>query len=168
MREAAIAVLGTGALAAGGVATFVSSNGARTFPRGAELVIDLSGIMDDARRCSHAEHRPAAAVREIFASGGDGERVYALGLIQEEPGAGYLESTLDATSDWRSAFEQGQALTAALQIAPLVGPPGKAQLAEAVRQQLTPDWQIARSTNRRPIAEQLLSALKEEATPSGE
>jgi hypothetical protein len=250
MREAAIAVLGTAALVAGGVATFVTSNGVgsaglaasgatlllivllgekiewlkvgnvefhlreaarsltrqaarleaqgevtaaqllrdearqllmhaspavrvyeelrRTLPRGAERVIELSGIMDDARRYSHAEHPPAAAVREIFASGRDGERVYALALMQEEPDADYLESILDAISDSRSAFEQGQALTAALQIAPLLGPPGKAQLADAVRRQLTPDGHIVRSTNRRRMAEQLLGALNEEATPPNE
>ena len=87
--------------------------------------------------------------------------------MQEEPDASYLESILDAISDSRSAFEQGQALTAALQIAPLLGPPGKAQLAEAVSDQL-----VSRRTgtlpgqlNRRRVAEQLLGALNEEATP---
>jgi hypothetical protein len=131
----------------------------RARPQGAERVIGLSEIVSDARQYSRAEHPSADVVREIFSSAGDGERVYALALMREDPDAGNLESILDAICHSRSAFEQGQALAAALQMTPLLGPAGKAQLGQAVRQQLAPGGHVARSTDRRRLAEQLLSLL---------
>jgi hypothetical protein len=132
----------------------------RTRPPGAQRVIELSRIVSDARQYSRAEHPPADAVREIF-GGGDGERVYALALMEEDPDVGDLESILDAISHSRSAFEQRQALAAALQVAPQLGPADKAQLSEAVRQQLAPGGHIARSTDRLRVARQLLSVLSD-------
>lgn len=133
----------------------------RTRPPGAKRVMELSNIVSDARQYSRAEHPPADAVRQIFASGGDGERVYALALMQEDPDVGNLEGILDAICHSHSAFEQGEALAAALQMAPLLGPADRARLSESVRQQLAPGGYVARSTDRRRLAHQLLSVLSD-------
>jgi hypothetical protein len=131
----------------------------QTLPSGAERVIRLSGIVSEARRCAREERPSPEAVRAIFADGGDGERVYALALMQENPDADDLDSILDGICQSRSAFEQGQALAAALAVAPLLGLADKAQLGRAVREQLVPDGHIARSTDRRRLARRLLSVL---------
>jgi hypothetical protein len=71
----------------------------------------------------------------------------------------YLESILDAICHSHSAFEQGEALAAALQVAPLLVSDDKARLRDAVRQQLNPNGRIARSTYRRRLTEQLLTII---------
>jgi hypothetical protein len=133
----------------------------RTRPPGAQRVIELSKIVSDARHYSRAERPSADAVREIFFGGGDGERVYALALMEEDPDVGDLESILDAISNSHSAFEQGQSLMAALQIAPRLRSADKARLSEAVQEQLMPDGHISRSTDRHRVARQLLSVLSD-------
>jgi hypothetical protein len=124
-----------------------------------ERVLRLSEVVSAARRHARAERPSAEAVTEIFRNGGDGERVYALGLMQEAPDATYLESIIDAICQSQSAFEQGEALAAALQVAPLLDVDGKARLRDLIREQLNSDGHIARSTYRRSLCEQLLSML---------
>lgn len=124
-----------------------------------ERILELSQIMIAAREHARIEHPSPDAVREVFLNGSDGERIYALGLMQEEPDATYLESILDAICHSHSAFEQGEALAIALRIAPLLAPGDKIHLVDAVRQQLSPGGHIARSKHRRSLAEQLLTIL---------
>lgn len=134
----------------------------RTRPPGAQRVIELSKIVDDAHEYSRASHPSAEAVRQIFFSGSDGERVYALALMQADSEVGNLDCILDSITYSHSAFEQGQALLAAIQLVPRVSPADRARLAQAVRDQLRPDGHITRSTDRRRLAEQLLNMLDEQ------
>lgn len=128
-------------------------------PPGPDRLVELSRIVRDAREHSRAEHPSAEAIREIFSSGSDGERVYALVLMQESPDTDHLDCILDTILHPRSAFEQGQALAAALKVAPLLGPRGKSQLREIVQGDLTSGGHIARSTDRLSLARALLSLL---------
>jgi hypothetical protein len=131
----------------------------RTRPPGAERVIELSSIVSDARAYARSGHPSPDSVRAIFASGGEGERVYALALMQEAPHAENLDSILDAICHSRSAFEQGQALAAGIRIVPLLSPADKARLRDAVHSQLAVGGHIARSTDRRHLAEQLVGLI---------
>jgi hypothetical protein len=133
----------------------------RTRPPGALRIIELSRIVEDAREYSDNERPPAEAVCEIFFSGGDGERVYALALMQEDPTVGDIDCILDSVLHSRSAFEQGQALRAALQLRQRLNAADKARLIEAVQQQLGPGGHIGQSTHRRRLASQILSMLDE-------
>jgi len=54
----------------------------------------------------------------MFSAGGDGERIYALALMREDPEAGNVDCILDAIRCSRSAFEQGQALRTAIDLVP--------------------------------------------------
>ena len=134
----------------------------RTRPPGAQRVTELSRIINDARQYSHDQHPSADAVRQIFYSGGDGERVYALALMLEDPSVNSLDCILDAVSHSHSAFEQGQALQAALQITPGLGPEEKKRLVEAVQGQMRTEGHISRSTDRHRLASQLLNLLGED------
>jgi hypothetical protein len=131
----------------------------RTRPPGAQRVLELTKIADDAREYSRANHPSADAVRQIFSSGGDGERVYALALMQADPASGDVDCILDSISHSHSAFEQGQGLLAGLALLPRLGTADRGRLADAVKDQLRPDGHIARSTDRRHLAQQLLSEL---------
>jgi hypothetical protein len=124
-----------------------------------ERVLQLSELVSAARRHARVERPAAEAVIRAFVNGGDGERVYALGLMQEKPDATYLDSIVDAIRQSHSAFEQGEALTAALQIAPLLNSDGKTRLRDLIQEQLNSDGYIARSTYRRGLSEHLLSKL---------
>lgn len=133
----------------------------RATPPGAQRIIELRKIVDDAHEYSRSEHPSAEAVREIFYSGGDGERVYALALMQEDPVVGDVDCIVEAVRSSHSAFEQGQALAAALRLIPRLGAADRARLGEAVRDQLHPDGHIARSTYRSRLASEILSALSD-------
>jgi hypothetical protein len=133
----------------------------QTSPPGPERIMELSNIVEDARECAHREHPTAEAVREVFLSGGDGERVYALALMREDPAAGDVGCILDAVLRSRSAFEQGQALHAALKLTPRLGVADRSRLSVAVHQQLDPGGYIGQLTDRRGLASQLLKELGE-------
>lgn len=133
----------------------------QTSAPGPQRIMELSKIVEDAREYAQREHPSGEAVREVFLSGGDGERVYALALMREDPAAGDVECILDAVLRSRSAFEQGQALHAALKLAPRIGTADRSRLAEAVHQQLGPGGHIGKSTDRRGLASQLLKELGE-------
>lgn len=133
----------------------------KTSPPGPQRVMELSKIVEDARQYALREHPTPEAVREVFLSGGDGERVYALALMREDPTVGDISCILDAVLHSRSAFEQGQALHAALRLTPSLGQEDRSLLRNAVHQQLATGGHIGQSTDRRRLATELLKELGE-------
>jgi hypothetical protein len=83
-------------------------------PHGAERIADLNKIVQAAAQYSKTNRVSPEAVRQIFSIGGDGERVYALALMQAVPEAGDVDCILESIPYSHSAFEQGQALCAAI------------------------------------------------------
>ena len=95
----------------------------------------------------------------MFATGGDGDRGYALALMQANPQGGDLDCILDAISDSHSAFEQGQALRTALELLPRMNSRDKGRLSTVVQDQLGPDGHLRQPTERQSLAKQVLIAL---------
>jgi hypothetical protein len=133
----------------------------RTSPPGPQRIVELSKIVEDAREYVRQEHPTSEAVREVFASGSDGERVYALGMMREDPTLGDVDCILDAILHSHSAFEQGQALHAALQLKPRLSTADRARVIDVVYAQFGRGGHIGQSTDRRRLATRLLSELDE-------
>jgi len=159
---------GRGGPAEGGSAPAPSGLARRTDVRrstsqtnlGDKRIADLSEILHDAKEYSRANSPSAEAVRTMFSAGGDGERIYALALMREDPEAGNVDCILDAIRCSRSAFEQGQALRTAIGLVPRLDTTGRSKLSDVVQQQLGPEGRISRSTDRRRLAETLLEMLE--------
>jgi hypothetical protein len=133
----------------------------RIRPPGAERIADLNKIVNAAAEFSEGNRVSQEAARQIFTGGGDGERVYALALMQANPDAGDVDCILDSVLHSRSAFEQGQALRAALKLISRLDITDRRRLADAVRQQMGPGGHIERSTDRRALAQQILASLND-------
>ena len=71
-------------------------------------------------------------VKERFASGSDGDRVVALTLLEAIPLEQCLDQILDGVGNSHSAFEQFQALRAAEEVLPQLGPADRRRLAEVL------------------------------------
>jgi hypothetical protein len=74
--------------------------------------------VNEAKQYSKNQHPSAEAVRDMFKRGGDGDRVYALVLMQEDPATGNLAYVLNTISRSRSAFEQYQSVYTAFKMLP--------------------------------------------------
>lgn len=131
----------------------------RTRPPLAQRIAEMSKLVDDAYAYSQEHHPSAEAVHAIFTNGDDGERVYALALMQADPEVADFECVINAISESHSAFEQNHGLRTALAMLRHLNSAEKKQLVPIIRQQLVPDGHIARSTSRRQLAEKLLNAL---------
>jgi hypothetical protein len=133
----------------------------RTMPRGPERTAELERIVQQGRQQSG--DFTAEQVRELFRTGEDGMRVYALGLMQGGDHVADLASILEAIEQSRSAFEQYHALVAAKQLVPDLGETERHQLATAARRQRAEDGRIKPGTRRWMLAQELLDLLGEDA-----
>ncbi|CUR57388.1 putative Flagellar associated protein [metagenome] len=94
-------------------------------------------------------------VSELFATGTDGNRVYALALIQGNPVLAEAEPLAEAIVRPRSAFEQYQALVAAQRSVDLLADPGRDQVLSAVQEVLAGPLGQS-SSDRRTVARHIL------------
>lgn len=94
----------------------------------------MTTIMAEARAIAQAAPLPFIDVRHMLENGSDGERVIALGLAQDRPDPRLLDLIAGAIANSRSAFEQYQALGAALELVPrlLLDSPGQLVLKRAL------------------------------------
>jgi len=134
----------------------------RTRPSGSQRTAELYKLVYDAREYSANQHPAAEAVRDMFKHGGEGDRVYALVLMEEDPATGNLECVLDAISKSRSAFEQYQALSAAYKMVSRLDNSNRNRLADSIRQQINSGEHITPSTDRWGLANQILAAIDRE------
>jgi hypothetical protein len=134
----------------------------RTRPAGPQRTAELYKLVNEAREYSRNQHPTAQAVLDMFKSGGDGDRVYALVLMQEDPDTADLASVLNAISSSRSAFEQYQALVSALKMLPQLDSPKQKRLADATRQQMSAGGHITPTTDRYSLAQQILNLTVQE------
>jgi hypothetical protein len=125
-----------------------------------ERIAEMSKVIADAKRYSSEYHPPAEAVRAIFNIGGDGERLYALALMQADPKTVDIESVLDSISNSHSAFEQYNALVTAQVGLDSFNEAETIRLATAIRRQMDPTGYISRSTDRQRVAEQIMRAIQ--------
>ncbi len=134
----------------------------RTRPAGPQRTAELYRLVNDAKRYAKNQHPSAEAVSDTFKRGGDGDRVYALVLMQEDPATGDVACVLDAISRSRSAFEQYQSLSTAIKMLARLGNSDRNQLSDAIREQMRPGGYITESTDRWRLAEQILNETDHE------
>jgi hypothetical protein len=134
-----------------------------TQPAGSQRTAELyKALVDVARQFSKDQHPSAEVVRNMFRRDREGDRVFALVLMQEDPNTGDLASVLDAISRSRSAFEQYQALASALKMLPRLDSSKRKQLAGAIRQQMKPGGYITPFTDRYTLAQRILNVTDQE------
>jgi hypothetical protein len=85
-----------------------------------ERTYRMTTLMAEARAIAQAAPLPFVDVRHMLENGTDGERVIALGLAQDRPDPRLLDLIVGVIGDSRSAFEQYQALGAALELVPML------------------------------------------------
>lgn len=95
----------------------------------------------------------------MFEGGSEGDRVYALVLMQEDPAAGDLSCVIDAISGSRSGYEQYRALRAAEEMLRLLNNSERKQLADAIRQAMRPGGYLTPSSNRYGLAQNILNMV---------
>lgn len=102
-------------------------------------------------------HHDPAEVRELFNSGKSGNRIYAIGLMQEDARLRDFAAMIEAIRGSRSAFEQYTALRLAEKMVPDLTSDERRELRATLeaerRRYITPD------TDRWPISERILSKL---------
>ena len=116
---------------------------------------------------SSRRHRPSAeAVNGMFLKGEDGDRVFALVLMREDPDAASLDSILDGIVASRSAFEQYLAVEAAERLVQTgLDDQSRARVRRALLAQTSPGGWIKPTTDRWPLAQRLLGIARRLTAP---
>ncbi len=101
----------------------------------------------------------AATVRALFGEGSDGDRLTAIAIMQARPELADPKTLKAAVVDARSAHEQYQALVAIEKVVDASTPevPERQELVEFVREALHTSQSVPASTNRRAVAERIIS-----------
>ena len=81
-----------------------------TLPYGWERTQVMRGIVEQARGMAGFGNFSAEDVIRLFASGGDGDRIMALGLMRGDPGLASVDLAVTVVRRPRSSFEQYEAL----------------------------------------------------------
>jgi hypothetical protein len=130
----------------------------QTMDSGWERTMKQQEIVNQARSAARERDHDPAEVRELFNTGKVGNRIYALGLMQEDPRLRDFAATLEAIRGSRSAFEQYTALRLAEEMLADLSAEDRAELRRTLdaerRRYITPE------TDRWPIAERILSKLQ--------
>ena len=90
----------------------------QTMPAGDERTRELTTIFFEARSKKPEQPEDADELRELFYRGTEGERMYALGRMLENPSVRDLDVVLDGIRGSRSAFEQYYLLELAEEMLP--------------------------------------------------
>lgn len=90
----------------------------QTMPAGDERTRELTAIFFEARSKKPEQPEDAGELRELFYRGTEGERMYALGRMLENPSVRDLDVVLDGIRGSRSAFEQYYLLELAEEMLP--------------------------------------------------
>lgn len=141
--------------AAGSVASRYEDVRARV-PSSWERTSSLEAILQQARDMAGLAAGPAA-VKTLYESGSDGNRVAAIAMMQSRPGLATVSALADAIASPRSAFEQYHALRAAETAVAAALPPDDVQELQAVvHKALTTGTLGARDSDRCRLAERIL------------
>ena len=105
-----------------------------------------------------AQTGDADAVRALFDSGTEGNRIYALGLIQGNQELAQAEPLLDAITAPHTAFEQYQALAAAWSSWPSLRDHDRARLREALHSVQEGGRLGPSGSDRQRVAKRILEA----------
>jgi hypothetical protein len=96
----------------------------------------------------------------MWASDQAGRRMSALAVIEEVPELGSTDIVIDGISASHSAFEQHQALMAAIAMLDGMTNDDRARLRDAIERQQGPGGHITPGSNRRRLATKLLTMIE--------
>jgi hypothetical protein len=116
--------------------------------RTAEMERQMARARADARRGGHDRGDVAA----LFSSGSDGERIYALGLMQGRHSLTSSDAIVDGILRSRSAFEQYQALLLAQRAWRSLKRQEQQRVLEAINAEMQPGRHIQHGTDRYELA----------------
>jgi hypothetical protein len=126
---------------------------------GAERTAKLEAVVAQAREAARQRTHDPAEVRQLFEHGTDGERIYALGLMQEDERLRDFAVSLEAIEHSRSAFEQYYALSLAELMLPALTKDQRRELEAMLTKRPGNAAYITPGTDRWGVAEQILSRL---------
>jgi hypothetical protein len=126
---------------------------------GAERTAAMEAEVARARDEARTGEFKSEDLARLFRGGSEGERVYALGVMQERPQLSTAEIVLEAIRSPRSPFEHYHALVLAERVEPLLTPPEKAALAAAITEQLKSS-RLRRDSDRVRTAQRILERLR--------
>jgi hypothetical protein len=127
---------------------------------GPERTAKLEAVVAEARAAARQRRHEPAEVRQLFERGTDGERMYALGLMQEDERLRDFAVSLEAIEHSRSAFEQYYALSLAELMLPALTEDQRRQLDAMLTKRPGNAAYIRPGTDRWIVAEQILSSLR--------
>ncbi|TCI95900.1 hypothetical protein [Aeromicrobium sp. IC_218] len=127
-------------------------------PSGWDRTKQLEAVMQSARDMDTSALSPAD-VEDVFDTGGEGNRVVALALIERDPRLATLEVLKQATVHSRSSFEQYHGLSAAEAALPFLSPDDRLRLRRAVEALLIGPLGDS-SSDRRTVARRILDATR--------
>lgn len=129
----------------------------REQPPGRARTAGMTALVQEARGAARSERWDPERVRGLFQMSQDGLRLYALGLMEGDPGLVDVWSVIDAIDASRSAFEQYHALLIARSAAHSTLDP---QTAGALRDAVQRALESARTgEDRRQLARQVIENL---------
>jgi len=129
----------------------------RSEPPGWERTSRMEGALRDARAVD-PDGLTASHVADIFGTGREGNRVFALALIERHPRLASAEVLVDAIGHSRSAFEQYHALLATEGALDSLSGDERARVHDAVASALAGALG-ERSSDRRTVARRVLARL---------
>ena len=126
---------------------------------GPERTAKLEELVAKARAAARETARDPAEVRQLFERGDEGERIYALGLMEEDERLRDFAVSLEAIEHSRSAFEQYHALYLAELMLPALTTVQRRELEAMLTKQPGNAAYIRPGTDRWSVAQQILSRL---------
>lgn len=125
-----------------------------------DRTLRMTTLMAEARAAARATPLPMIDLRHMLSSDSDGERVIAIALAQDQPDARLFDLILPAITESRSAFEQYQALGAALELAAVLDSGQQSDLKAALTEALADRTRdIHADTSRARLVEAIEDAL---------
>jgi hypothetical protein len=126
---------------------------------GPDRTAKLEGVVAEARAAAREKRHEPAEVRQLFERGTDGERMYALGLMQEDGRLRDFAVALEAIEDSRSAFEQYYALSLAELMLPALTKDQRRELDAMLTKRPGNAAYIRPGTDRWTVTQRILSRL---------
>jgi hypothetical protein len=121
----------------------------------------LEDLVADARAAARRRAHDPAEVRQLFESGTDGNRIYALALMQEDERLRDFDLSLEAIEQSRSAFEQYYALSLADLMLPRLTKDQRRELETLLTTPRGHAVHIKPGTDRWTVAQRILSRLSD-------
>lgn len=135
-----------------------------TEPPGHERTMRLTTLTAEARALARTVPLSTVDIRHLLDSGGEGDRVIALVLAQDQPDARLFDLINDAIRNSRSAFEQYHALGAAYEMLALLSVDSRRQLLRTLEAVLSePRFGIEEDASRKRLVEALSRQIRAEA-----